>query len=466
MGMLYPIGLVEVLPKDTFQHSASVFMRFAPMAAPVMHPITVRVHHFFVPHRLTWLEAEGGGWEQFITGGPSGADAQNPPTKALTGTNSDLFDYFGLPLKLGILVSELPIRAFNMIFNEYFRDQDLVTIRLEDDLTIPKIAWEKDYLTMARPWAQKGNAVTMPIGTKAVVKHGAADATNVDVWSDVNAGYKAMTASSTNVGAATTAGVEADALYADLATAQAVPINDFRRAFALQRYQEARARYGSRYTEYLRYLGVRPSDARLQRPEYLGGGKVRVAMSEVLQTANEAASDRFGVGDLYGHGVAAMRSNAYRRTFEEHGYVVSLLSVRPKAMYTDGIPRHWLRQDRDDFWQKELEQIGQQTIWEGEAFVTASEAPAVTYGTFGYQDRYREYREERSTVSAEFKSILNYWHLGRELGSIPTLNAAFVECAPSKRIFNVQTQDTLWCAIQHNLVARRLVARNATARIM
>jgi len=471
MGTLYPIGLVEVLPKDTFQHSASVFMRFAPMAAPVMHPITVRVHHFFMPHRLSWPQSEGGGWEEFITGGPDGDDSQTPPSKALTGTEFDLCDYMGLPLKAGILVNELPFRAFNAIFNEYYRDQDLVTARLEDDLTMPKIAWEKDYLTMARPWEQKGTAIQLPIGDSApvvpdgadtTVRFGASDGSNFALQGNA-AGPVTQWSATKNTDPVhfVTTGLEAD-----LSSATAPNINEFRRAFALQRFAEARARYGSRYTEYLRYLGVRPSDARLQRPEYLGGGKVRVSMSEVLQTANEAASDRFGVGDLYGHGVAAMKSNAYRRTFEEHGYVVSLLSVRPKAMYTDGIPRHWLRQDRDDYWQKELEQIGQQAIWEGEAFVTASESPTVTYGTFGYQDRYREYREERSTVSGEFKDILDYWHLGRQLGSIPTLNASFVECSPSKRIFNVTDQHTLWIAVQHNLVARRLVARNASSRIM
>ena len=146
-----------------------------------------------------------------------------------------------------------------------------------------------------------------------------------------------------------------------------------------------RAKYGSRYGNDLRYLGVTPSDARLQRPEYLGGGKVKVSISEVLQTSDDIGGpgDRFGIGDLYGHGVAHMRSNAYRRSFEEHGYVLSFLSVRPKAMYLNGVTRHWLRQDREDFWQRELEQIGQQEILNAEVFADGS--PADT-ATFGYQD--------------------------------------------------------------------------------
>ncbi len=472
MGLLYPIGLVEVLPKDAFQHSTNLFLRFSPMAAPVMHPVTVRVHHFFVPHRLVWPQSEGGGWEEFITGGPDGDDAQTVPTEDTTGTASDLWDYFGLPQESGLAVSALPIRAFNLIFNEYYRDQDLVTARLPDDVTVPNIAWEKDYMTTARPWTQKGSAVTLPLGTNAPVKTDVADVnTDLTVYDTTQAAYVDLSADvggSNKVRTTATGGVIGDSLYADLSAAGAIPINEFRKAFALQRYAEARARYGSRYVEYLRYLGVRGGsvDARLQRPEYLGGGKAQVAMSEVLQTANEAASDRFGVGDLYGHGVASMRSNRYRRHFDEHGYVMSLLSVRPKAIYVNGAERHWLRRDKEDFYQKELEHIGQQEVWDGELFVDATPTVAETYATFGYADRYREYREQQSRIAAEFRDVLDYWHLARVFSAAPTLNASFVESSPSKRIFNVQSQDTMWIAAQHHLVARRLVGRSSQNRIM
>ena len=475
MGKLYPIGLVEVLPKDTFQHSTSVFMRFSPMAAPVMHPITVRVHHFYVPHRLTWPETADSGFESFITGGEGGIDVQTVPTIGTTGAANDLMDYFNVPVVAGNEISALPIRAFNQIFNEYYRDEDLVTKRLESDVTIPAIAWEKDYLTTARPFSQKGPAVTLPLGNFAPVLPTTVNASGDGIPTFVGASGGAvetplrtdgvtnevhLNASSTS---ADSLGWQDPQLYADLRNAQGVDINEFRKAFALQRFAEARSRYGSRYTEYLRYLGVNPSDARIQRPEYLGGGKVRVSISEVLQTSHEATPDRFGVGDMYGHGVAHTRTNAYRRTFEEHGYVVSLLSVRPKAMYLNGLSRTWLRRDREEFWQKELEQIGQQEVWDGEVFLTDD---GVNHTVFGYQDRYREYREEPNRVSSEFKDVLKYWHLGRDFDDLPTLNASFVECDPSKRIFNEQTQHSLWIAIQHNLVARRLVSRNATSRIM
>jgi len=481
MGRLYPVGLVEVLPKDTFQHSTSLFLRFSPMAAPVMHPVTVRMHHFFVPHRLVWEEAEGGGWEQFITSGPDGEDAQTVPTLPTTGTAADLYDYYGLPQQTGLEVSALPIRGFNLIFNEWFRDQDLVDKRLEDDTGIPLVSWQKDYLTTARPWPQKGPAITLPLGTKAPV---VGIGKNTDQFLRSNqtvretGGTEPTYASSAQVD-----GIDQHerfdvledtdhpgfpAIYADLSQSEAIPINEFRKAFALQRYAEARARYGSRYTEYLKYLGCNPRDSRLQRPEYLAGGKARVSTSEVLQTSDTTGveAERFGVGDMYGHGVAAMRSNAYRRTFDEHGYVHTMVSVRPKAIYTNGAERHWLRRFRDEFWQRELQHIGQQEIWDGEVFVDTTPTDLETYGTFGYADRYREYREQQSRIAGEFRSVLDYWHLARDFATPPVLNPSFIECDPSKRIFNVQTQDTLWMAAQHRLVARRLVSRNAAGRIL
>lgn len=246
---------------------------------------------------------------------------------------------------------------------------------------------------------------------------------------------------------------------ADLTNASAVNVNDVRRAFALQRYQEARAQYGSRFVEYLRYLGIRPSDARLQRPEYLGGGKQTISFSEVLRTGSESTAP---IGELAGHGIAAMRSRRYRRFFEEHGHVITLMSVRPRTMYQDGLHKMWSRRTKEDYWQKELELIGQEEVANREIYL-AGPAPAAT---FGYNDRYYSYRHLPSGVSGEFRDVLNYWHLGRQFAAAPALNASFVECDPTKRVHAEQTMNSLWVMVNHSIQARRMVTRKTIGRIM
>lgn len=345
MGELVPIGLIEVLPGDTFQHATSLLLRVSPLLAPVMHPVHVRIHHWFVPHRLVYED-----WEDFITGGPDGFDesvfptinltytAGNPPT----GTNlvGQLPDYLGVPPEINNLeVSALPFRAYALIYNEWYRDQDLVQalpiskesgVDTTTNVALQNVAWEKDYFTSARPWTQKGPEVSLPLTGNAPVCTDAAAGAGVSVYN--GSAYNRLRADTTSQNDIVYTGVsapEGNKLYADLSDVSSATINDLRLAFALQRYEEARARYGSRYTEYLRYLGVRSSDARLQRPEYLGGGKQVIQFSEVLQTAEGDSP----VGELRGHGIAAVRSNRYRRFFEEHGYVMSLLSVRPKTIY-------------------------------------------------------------------------------------------------------------------------------------
>lgn len=219
--------------------------------------------------------------------------------------------------------------------------------------------------------------------------------------------------------------------------------------------------YGSRYTEYLRYLGVRSSDARLQRPEYLGGGKQTIAFSEILQAGTNFDANT-GVGTMRGHGITAVRSNRYRRFFEEHGLVLSLLSIRPKTMYVNGLPRMWSRSTREDYWQRELEMIGQQEILNQELY-TADTGPT---DVFGYQDRYADYKHIQSQVSGDFRSTLNFWHEGRTFASDVTLNESFVLCSPSKRIFASTATDTFWIMANHSIQARRMVRKSSVGRIM
>lgn len=473
MGELVPVGVLDVLPGDTVQHATSMLLRVTPLLTPVMHPVRVRIHHWFVPYRILWDQ-----WEDFITGGPTGSSTPSLPniSVGLAGS-TPLLDHFGIPPRAGagvtLEVVSFPVNAYNLIFNEYYRDEDLISARSATDTSIARVSWGKDYFTTARPWPQKGPQVTIPLGGNAPVvpaSSGAAPTFRRNVPPGGAQGPIATSAtnSTTPLDWSGQTGNVGDALRwadpglaADLSSALAPSVDDFRRAFAIQRYQEARAQYGSRYTEYLRYLGVRSSDARLQRPEYLGGGKQTIAFSEVLQTGPDTDGD--GVADLRGHGIAAMRSRRYRRFFEEHGVVISLASVLPKNIYANAVDRMWLRQTKEDYWQRELQQIGQQEIMNTEIYSNAGNSGKTT--TFGYQDRYAEYRHKQSYVVGEFRNVLNDWHFARIFASQPVLNSSFVEANPPDRPFAEKTQDSLWVMFQHSIQARRMVTRNTIGRI-
>lgn len=480
MGYIIPCGMIEVLPGDSIRQATSVFMRFAPMLAPVMHPCHVTIHHWYVPFRLIWDE-----WEDFITGGPDGMNVSelptiNPPTGGFA--EDSLADYLGLPTKINIgPVSALPFRAYNLIYNEWYRDQDLETeLPISTDSGVDTTTstallrgdWERDIFTTARPWPQKGPGVTVPVnysegGGPSLVNMQITGAPSVSLGTvpgnvKGNIGWASSPSVWTNPTGTSypNAGLTVSATKGSLAvTGQVDPgspglgsvdINSLREAMALQRFEEHRAMYGSRYVEYLRYLGVRSSDARLQRPEYLGGGKQTVQFSEVLQTAEGTDP----VGTLRGHGIAAMRSNRYRRFIEENGLILSIMMIRPKAIYSQGIPRFWLKKVKEDFWQRELEHIGQQEVYTKELYGSAS-ADTV----FGYQNRYDEYRQHWSSISGEFRSILDYWHMARIFSNEPVLNADFISAVPTERIFAAQQNDQLYCMVNHSIQARRLMAK-------
>ncbi len=291
MGSLYPVGCVEVLPGDTFQHRASVLVRSMPLLAPVMHSVTVGINHWFVPNRLVWNAASPNNWEEYITGGNDGNNAAVIPVidqGAAPTTNFPLLGYFGIPPVANLKINALAVRGFNMIFNEFFRDQDLVTTRVEDDCTIPLVAWNRDRFTTSRPWTQRGANVSIPIGGTAPVAVAKAKGTGNKLSIKYTDGQAAMDAASSQLRDSTVAGTTDYDLFADLSLATGTDINAFRLGFALQRYKEARAKYGARYTEYLRYLGVRSSDSRLNRPEFLSGSRQTIAYSEVMQTTPNA----------------------------------------------------------------------------------------------------------------------------------------------------------------------------------
>lgn len=492
MGKLLPIGCTEVLPGDSFQHSTSLFLRMAPLVTPVMHPVRVQIHHWFVPTRLLWS-----GWEDFITGGPDGLNVSSPPSSSYRLTSSwsgSLLDYLGLPFgseadsASSVLNSfnVLPFAAYHLIYNEAYRDQDLepavdLSSIYEGSVTgltssfysqLHDVSWARDYFTTARPWPQKGPQVTVPVTgvdgsislSGSIVPNGSPSFTpavmdgleygssnvNIDTAGQLrNMGYGSSSG--------TTLSWQDPALALQLSgdsstTMGSVSLQHLREAFALQRFEEHRALYGSRYVEYLRYLGIKSSDARLQRPEYLGGGKQTVQFSEVLQTAEGSNP----VGTMRGHGIGAMRSNRYIRFFEEHGYVMSLMMVHPIAVYMQGQERMWSRKTKEDYWQKELEHIGQQEVYLSELYSNVADSQSTV---FGYQNRYDEYRSHQSSVAGEFRTTLKDWHLAREFSEAPVLNGSFISGAPSNRVFASTNTDHFYCMAYHSLRARRLLSK-------
>lgn len=481
MGKLIPLTWYETLPGDTIQQRTSCLIRVSPMVSPAMHPCVVRIQNFFVPYRLLWED-----WEDFITGGEDGLDASvHPYIDSSAIAEGSLADYLGVPVNSSyspdIRYNALPFRAYAAIFNEWYRDQNLVT-KLTIDLTdgedtttnqsIQNVAWEKDYFTTARGATQLGAAVTVPIGDTAPVLGIGLDtgATfgaggTVKESAGANRAYTNWEEHTTSVSAS-----DASHLYteedpnnagfpyirADLSSAVGVDVNDLRLAFALQRYQEARQQYGARYVEYLRYLGVRSSDGRLNNPEFLSGGRNTLQFSEVL------AHDDANTGEMYGHGIGALRTNRFRRFFEEHGLVMTLASVVPKSIYTTGLHKKWSREVKEDYFQRELQLIGEDEVYNKEIYADHTTPD----GIFGYQARYDEYRTHPSSVSGEFLSTLNHWHLARMFTSDPALNQSFTDCVPSKRIMASTGTDCLYVMANHSIQARRMLIKRAYSKIL
>lgn len=474
MGQLVPVAVQEVLPGDTFRMSTNMLLRLAPLVTPVMHPVEVTVHHWFVPNRLTWKN-----WEKFITGGLNGEDNSVYPTidaPASTGFPvGSLGDYLGIPTGVDdISVSALPFRAYDLICNHYYLDEQLDTMLTVSDAdgtdtttntALQNVRWGKDYFTKARPEPQLGPDVYLPIGTSApVVK---TDSTSPQVLR--NAATGALSGAINNLGAAgdgssnfvpQPSGSPAlhldlkDTYEVDLTEAAGVTINQLRQSSAIQRFMERMNRSGARYDEYLLGLGVKSSDARLQLPEYLGGGSQIVQFSEILGTTGD------NLGELGGHGIAAMRSNAFTRFFEEHGFLITLAFVRPKTMYTQGINRIWNRRTKYDFWQRELQHIGDQEVLKKEIFAQGTSADD---DVFGFTPRYDEYRQTPSRIAGEMRTVLDSWHMARIFESAPALNSDFVKSNPTDRVFASSTNQTLYCYAKHSVLAQRLVAKHGTS---
>lgn len=491
MGELIPILLEEVVPGDSFRVNSEILLRMAPMVAPVMHRCNVYTHFFFVPNRLIWDE-----WEDFITGGREGTLTPNLPKIQINPVTKDRFvkgnlsDYFGIPPTdgksciAGFNVSQLPFRAYQLIYNEYYRDQNLTapidiptgstdldtgSSTLNNLAAMRRRAWEKDYFTSCLPWAQRGEPVQIPITMNpnyselSLLKDDSGYPTgNGGALSDAGASGNAhMT--SYNDGNNTPLRVEN---LTDPQTDFNLTVADFRRVLKIQEWLEKSARTGSRYIEQiLAHFGVKSSDARLQRPEYLGGGKNPVIISEVLNTTGTATAAQ---GEMAGHGISVGTSNRFTRSFEEHGFIIGIMSVLPKTAYQDGIERIWTKEDKFEYFWPEFAHIGEQEVKNKEIYLDYNTVdPAIHDGDFGYQMRYAEYKYRNSSVHGDFRDNLDHWHLGRKFTSGPALNTSFVEASPSHRIFAVETEsiDKLYVQIYNDVRAMRPMPYFSTPRI-
>lgn len=454
MGLLIPVQCDEVLPGDTFNQRSTALARVAPLQHPLMHRVELRMHTFYVPNRVAHneLRKEGltsGDWEDVITG----SDDTTTIPMLSTSVNDPLLDYMGIPPNAGgINVQLYPIAAYNMIWNHFYRDQHLQTEVALNSRAIQRCAWQKDYFTVARPSPQQGAPENIPIsGIGRVGMPTATQSPSVPV-TDIQTGGTAI--DNLYLLSGRTGANPLDSLVTTL-TDGSISIDDLRRTIALQRFAEARMRFGERYVDYLRYLGVNPSDGRLDRPEYLGGGKEVLSFSEVLATAETQSQN---TGDMLGHGIGMGRTNGFSKTFEEHGWVLTLLSARPKTVYQDALPRKFTRQTGMDYWQKELEVLPWQELWEQEVHIDG-----LADTVFGYVPRYEEYRHGCSHVSGSMRGgTENDWHMAREFATPPALNGSFIECTPTERIYQDANMPDLVLNIMHDIQARRFVGQTAS----
>jgi len=451
-GLLIPVFVDEMLPGDTFNLSMQGFARLATPLAPIMDNMFMETFFFAVPNRLIWDN-----WKKFHgeqTNPGDTTDYLNPWLVNGTVTEGSLADYFGLPLGLDFdttTVSALPFRAYSLIYDEWFRDQNLIDSRVspvhdgpdnyENNYSLLRRGKRHDYFTSCLPWPQKGPGVDLPLGDSApVIAAGAGIATYTvggigggPLQGEVTSGN----AKFTTPGSGTAdAAWDDPALQADLTSATAATINQLRQAFQIQKLLERDARGGTRYTEIIKaHFGVSSPDQRLQRPEYLGGGMTMVNISPIAQTSGSAADvDGYTPtpqGNLAAIGTANLNGHGFTYSATEHCTVIGLVSVRADLTYQQGLDRMWSRQTRYDYYYPALAMIGEQAVLNKEIYVQGG---APDNDVFGYQERYAEYRYKPSRLTGLFRSAaaqsLDFWHLAQDFENLPVLDKLFIEENP------------------------------------
>jgi hypothetical protein len=449
-GELVPVYVDEALPGDTFNMNAAAFGRLATPIYPLMDNQHVDVHFFSVPCRQLWAN-----FRRFIGEWHNTTDNPNNysmPQVNVTSVGANTFeDYMGIPINKAASYSSLFLRAYQHIYNEWYRDQNLInpqTVSLSDadtasssGHTLLKRGKRHDYFTSCLPWPQKGDAVDLPLGTDARVTWDGVDGTTIGVYHTPSSGIRRMDTNLSDHVQLDDSGVPGQSLYADLTNATAATINQLRQAFQIQKLLEKDARGGTRYSEIIKaHFGVEFFDV-TYRPEFLGGGSAIVSHAPVAQTSNNASDDT-PQGNLASFATVGMNNISFTKSFNEHCIIMGIASVRSDLTYQNGMNRMFSRETRYDFYWPSLAHIGEQAVLNKEIYLQGTSADD---DVFGYQERYAEYRYKPSVISGPMRSAgagtLDSWHLAQNFTSLPSLNQTFIEeDPPMNRVLAVSSE--------------------------